>query len=311
MRRAAVAMALMAAGPLGAQTLTVPGPAGPLEGQAIAVPGAAHAVVIVPGSGPTDRDGNSAATGLRSDAYRLLAEGLAAAGVASIRIDKRGFGGSARAVADPNTVTIADYAEDVAAWVEVGRALAPCVWVGGHSEGAVVALVAAGQGVEGLCGLVLLTPPGRPLGTILLDQLRANPGVAPFMDELERIVRGLEDGALTEPAAMSEPLRPFLPVDLQRFMVDLFGYDPAATAAAWEGPALIVSATADLQLSAEDADILARAMPQARTLVLDGATHVLKTDVPGAPLATYTDPAIPLHPDLVPGIVAFLEETAP
>ena len=47
-------------------------------------------------------------------------------------------------------------------------------------------------------------------------------------------------------------------------------------------------------------------MPQAHRLDLPKATHMLKSDVPGQPLASYTDPSLPLHPGLIDGIVTFL-----
>ena len=52
--------------------------------------GAETAVLLIAGSGPTDRDGNN--RGLRCDCYRLLAEALAAAGYAVLRYDKRAIG---------------------------------------------------------------------------------------------------------------------------------------------------------------------------------------------------------------------------
>jgi hypothetical protein len=84
--------------------LTVPGPAGALEGEAILVPGAQAGVIIVPGSGPTDRDGNSRAD-LRTDSYKLLAKGLATAGISTLRIDKRrgAAASEARSAAGPDT----------------------------------------------------------------------------------------------------------------------------------------------------------------------------------------------------------------
>ena len=121
----------------------IPGPIGPLEGAVIPVPGGRDVVVIVPGSGPTDRDGNGPVFGLASDSYRLLAEGLAARGVASIRIDKRGMFGSRGAVTDGNRVTLNDYADDLCRWGDEAATLAPRVWLAGHSEGGVVALIAA------------------------------------------------------------------------------------------------------------------------------------------------------------------------
>lgn len=61
-----------------------PGPQGPLKGTMLAPEAkAAPVVLILPGSGPTDRDGNSG-LGIRASTYRLLAEGLAARGIASV-----------------------------------------------------------------------------------------------------------------------------------------------------------------------------------------------------------------------------------
>src|SRR5687768_14781424 len=88
-----------------------PGPLGPLRGTLL-VPDDARAVVLMlPGSGATDRDGNS--PGMSPAPLRLIAEGLAARGIATLRVDKRGLRGSAGAIADANRVALADYAGDV------------------------------------------------------------------------------------------------------------------------------------------------------------------------------------------------------
>jgi uncharacterized protein len=108
-----------------------PNPSGPLKGTMLsAVNSDGPVVLIIPGSGPTDRDGNSP-LGIKASTYRLLAEGLAKNGITSIRIDKRGMFGSAGAVPDANTVTIADYVTDVHSWVAViqKRTGQRCVWL--------------------------------------------------------------------------------------------------------------------------------------------------------------------------------------
>src|SRR3954466_8477510 len=87
--------------------LTAPGPQGPLAGTLLDAGKGAPVVLIIPGSGPTDRDGNNP-MGATAAPYRLLAEALADNGVSTVRIDKRGLGGSKAAVADGNKVTIAD-----------------------------------------------------------------------------------------------------------------------------------------------------------------------------------------------------------
>ena len=145
--------------------LEAPGPHGPLKATLV-MPDAgsgrqAPAVLIIPGSGPTDRDGNNP-LGIKAATYRLLAEALAQRGLSTVRIDKRGMFASGGAIPDANNVTINDYANDVHAWIKVikGKTGAPCVWALGHSEGGLVALAAA-QNPDGLCGLILVSTPGR------------------------------------------------------------------------------------------------------------------------------------------------------
>lgn len=118
------------------------GPRGPLRGTMSAPPVfGAPLVLIIPGSGPIDRDGNSL-PGVRASTYRLITERLAERGIASVRVDKCGHFGSHSAVPDGNAVTIQDYAADARTWIAAIRKEtgASGVWVPGHSAGGLVAL---------------------------------------------------------------------------------------------------------------------------------------------------------------------------
>lgn len=289
-----------------AEPVQIPGPQGPLEAEMLAPDGAKHVVVIIPGSGPTDRDGNSPQAGIATDSYRLLAEQLAEHKIASLRIDKRGFFGSAKAIVDPNDVTIEAYAEDARKWVQRASSIAPCVWIAGHSEGGLVALVAAQNAPETLCGLILLASPGRPIGKLMIEQLGANPANAPLMPEIRTIITDLEKGLSRNPSQISAILRPMFSAGLQRYMIDLFSYDPKQIAETWHGSTLIVQGDEDMQVHLNDAEMLASAMPQAHRMNLAGGTHMLKLSVKENPFATYTDRSLPLHENLVPGIISFL-----
>src|SRR5207302_1087272 len=121
---------LMTAAALASIPLSALGPNGPLAGTYLDAGRSAPVVLIIPGSGPTDRDGNNP-LGVTAAPYRLLAEALAGKGVSSVRIDKRGMFGSKAAVPDPNNVTITDYAADVHQWIAAirKRTGAHCVWV--------------------------------------------------------------------------------------------------------------------------------------------------------------------------------------
>lgn len=287
--------------------LEVAGPQGPLAGTLLRPAAAqAAAALILPGSGPTDRDGNNPA-GVKAGPYRLLAEGLAARGIATLRIDKRGMFGSEAAVADANAVTIPDYVADTAA-LRAATGV-PCVWLIGHSEGGLIALAAARE-VEGLCGLVLVAAPGRPLGDVIKAQLRANPFNAPLLPAAEAAIDALAAGNPVDPASLPAPLLPLFRPAVQGFLIGAFALDPARLAAEVRLPLLIVQGGKDIQVPVTDAERLKAAKAGAVLAVLPDANHVLK-DVAGESradnLATYQSPDLPLGQGVVATIAGFIQ----
>jgi pimeloyl-ACP methyl ester carboxylesterase len=287
-----------------------PGPLGPLKGSLLMPAGKLRAaMLIIPGSGPTDRDGNNR-LGIRAAPYRLLAEGLAAKGIASVRIDKRGMFESRAAIRDANQVTIADYAADAHAWAKAIRARtgAPCVWLLGHSEGGLIALAAA-QDPADICGLVLVSAPGRRLGDVLRQQLRASPAFAPVLEPALANLGALEAGRRVEAPTANPTMMALFAPQVQGFLISLLSYDPAKLVGAVAKPVLIVQGERDLQVSLEDARTLAAADTKARLYLIPGANHVLKSvasDDRAANFATYGDPALPLAPGIVDTIAAFV-----
>jgi pimeloyl-ACP methyl ester carboxylesterase len=311
-----LALALLAASsavPVGTPIETLieaPGPSGPLRGTMLspAAAPAAPVVLILPGSGATDRDGNNPA-GVRGSTYRLIAEGLAARGVASVRIDKRGLFASSAAVPDPNKVTIADYAADVRSWTGSIRAKtgARCVWLLGHSEGGLIALVAARA--PDVCGLILVSAGGRPIGTVMREQLRANPANAPLLGQAMAAIDALEAGRHVDIAGLDPALAPLFAPQVQDFLISLFSYDPARLIAGYDRPVLIVQGLRDIQVAEADARRLAQADPKARLVLLPDTNHVLKTfgsDDRAANFASYNDPSLPLAPRVAETIATFV-----
>lgn len=290
--------------------LELAGPLGPLRGSYIAPAADRPLVLIIPGSGPVDRDGNSPG-GVSAATYRLLAETLAIHGIGSLRIDKRGMFGSASAVADANAVTIADYAGDTAGWVAqlAGLTGRSCVWLAGHSEGGLVALATAAANPDRLCGLVLLAAPGRPLGTLLREQIAANPANASLLDEANAVIDRLEAGEHVPADSMTPILTKLFAPQVQGFLIDAMARDPANLAAGTDLPLLILQGEADLQVKAKDAHALAAARPDARLVLLPGLSHTLKqvrgSDI-AANYATYLDPALPIDPRVAEAIAEFL-----
>ncbi|MFN3776368.1 alpha/beta hydrolase [Sphingomonas parapaucimobilis] len=297
--------------PMADRDIAAPGPEGPLKGSWTGPEGAKVPVVLmIPGSGPTDRDGNSP-RGLKAASLRLLAEGLAAKGIASVRIDKRGMFASAGAIPDANKVTIDDYAADTRAWIAAIRAKtgAPCVWVLGHSEGGLVALDTAAARPAGLCGVIAVSTPGRRLGEVMRAQLHANPANAPILADADRAIALLEAGHTIPAASLTPPLSMLFADVIQPFLVNSFAKDPAKLAATTTKPLLIVQGEADLQVTVEDARTLKAAQPKATLILLPKVNHVLKTvegESRGANLATYADPNLPIAPGVVTAVADFI-----
>jgi pimeloyl-ACP methyl ester carboxylesterase len=282
--------------------------AGELHGTLLSAGEKRPVVLIVPGSGPTDRDGNNP-LGVNADSYRLLAEALAAQGISSVRVDKRGMFAS-RAAGDANAVTVAAYAEDYRAWIDAIRAETgrKCVWLLGHSEGALM-VSAAAEGRKDVCGLILVAGMGRRLGDVLRGQLQANPANAPLIDQAFAAIADLEAGRHTDTSAMHPALLPLFAPAVQDFLISMMAQDPVELVRRARVKTLIVQGTADLQVTLEDARLLDKA-PRTTLRSIAGMNHVLK-DSPGdraANLATYSNPGLPLAPRLAAVIEDFIED---
>jgi uncharacterized protein len=292
------------------RVLEAPEPQGHLGGVLLtAVPPSIAVVLIIPGSGPTDHDGNNQ-RGLRADTYRLLAQGLAERGISSLRIDKRGMYSSATAAADANAVTIADYAADVRTWVRLLRQQlhVRCVWLLGHSEGGLVAMAAAQERPD-VCGLVLVATAGRPLAEVLRAQLRSQTLDGPLQHAAFATLDALQAGRRVPAEDLPRPLLPLFRPQVQGFLISAFSYDPAQLLKSYAHPLLIVQGERDLQVSSEDARLLAQAAPRAQLLLLAEANHVLKqvsSNERAANLATYSEANLPLAPGVADGIADFI-----
>ncbi|MBB5746932.1 alpha/beta hydrolase [Brevundimonas variabilis] len=296
-------LATLASGPV-ETPVTLPSEPAPLQGTMLAPEGETRAVaVIIAGSGPTDRDGNSP-LGVNAATYRLLAEGLAEQGIATVRYDKRGIAGSAAAATAEADLRFGQMADDAAGWARLAAATTgrECAWLIGHSEGALVAEVAA-RNAEGICGLVLLAGAGRPAGVVIREQLASVP--EPLKTEAFAALSELEAGRTTQgPPALAALFR----ASVQPYLISWLPLDPAELLATYPGPVLIGQGTTDLQVGMADAEALATARPDATLARWDGVNHLLKIAPAdrAANIATYADPALPLAPGVVETVATFI-----
>lgn len=267
-----------------------------------------HAVIIA-GSGPTDRDGNNRA-GLRTDTYKLLAQALAERGIATVRYDKRGVGGSAALLSSEHDLSVEQFATDaakVAAWTRERAHGAPLVLIG-HSEGGIVALLAAKR--AGAKALVLLATPGRPYGVILREQF-SRPGVPRVVNATAvRIITSLEQGKEVPhiDPALALVFRP----SVQPFLISIMKIDPAERLRAVHLPAMIIGGGLDIQIGKTDFDALTGIGASDDAYWDPTMGHTLKEMSPNAQSLrrAYTDPSLPLSVGLAERIAKFINDQA-
>ncbi|MEP3245957.1 MAG: alpha/beta fold hydrolase [Sneathiella sp.] len=284
------------------------GPLGPLKGAYVTnAEQNAPTVIMIPGSGPTDRDGNNP-YGIRAFTYKYLAEDLAKNGIHSVRIDKRGLYLSASAVQNANDVTLHKYVEDIHSWINRLRILPhiSCVWLLGHSEGGLVALLSA-QELSDICGIVLVSTPGQPFGDILRRQLKDNPANAAILPQALEAIAQLENGNTVSVDDFHPALQKLFYPDVQNYLIDLMSYDPATLISKVSRPILILQGDKDLQTKPEDARILSQANSKAHLKMLQNTNHVLKTVTTNNQLENLETYGISTLP-LVPGIAGYISD---
>ncbi len=267
------------------------------------------AALIVAGSGPTPRDGSVGT-------YRLIAEGLAAAGIRSLRYDKRGVGESRALVKREDDLVFETFVDDAVALLRnlAARPDVSASFIIGHSEGALIATLAAQKAP--VQGIALLAGMGRRFNVVLREQLMAvplppaqEPARQKGLDILAKLARGERVNDI--PPEQMVLFRP----SVQPFLISLMAIDPAAELAKVSVPVLLARGGSDIQVSAADLDALAKARPDARILRLTATNHVFKpapvdTSDRAAQLASYK-PDAPLSPGFMPALAGFIGGVKP
>lgn len=274
-------------------------------------------VLIISGSGPTDRDGNSPLLKGPNNSLKLLAEGLASNGIASLRYDKRGVGetGKEMLLAAQKAKTVfreADlrfdaYIDDAVLWGQKlrGDKRFSTVTIAGHSEGSLIGMIAARKLPAD--NFVSIAGAGRPAGQILLEQVK--PQFTPeLFKQTEEIINLLVAGQ--SPSSVPPQLNMLFRPGIQPYMISWLCYDPAKEIAALTTPVLIIQGTTDIQVGVEDGRRLAVAEPKAKLFIVEGMNHVLKqvSKEGEKQAASYSDPSLPVSPALINEISRFVNK---
>ncbi len=273
-------------------------------------------VLLIAGSGPTDRDGNSPAPignlgTIKAASYRLLSDSLVQQGIAVVRYDKRGVGKSTNLLSGEKDMRFDAYITDAVGFIMQLKAdkRFSRVIVAGHSEGSLIGMMATQK--AGADAFISIAGPGSDVTSSLKAQLGpqlTGDDKQQTFAALDSLKAGFTLSRLpTKITAVQQLFRP----SVQPYMISWMKYDPAAQIKSLTVPVLIVQGKRDLQVTVGDAEKLKAARPKDRLLLLDRMNHVLKdvsTDDRLANFNTYVTADLPLSPGLATAIVEFIKQ---
>ena len=266
--------------------------------------GLGNLIIIIPGSGPTDRNGNNPQAGENNNLL-MIAEALSDAGHYSLRYDKRGIGESKDLVKKESDMNFHDSINDVLSWISKykNESRFEKIILLGHSEGALIAAEACT--ISDDCdALISVSGTATSAHELLLTQLKSQ---SEETYELSvPIVKELLKGNIVPevPVSLFNLFRP----SVQPYLISWFSYDPVRIMAGITNPVLIIHGDRDLQISHEEAKILHEALDGSKLEIIQGMNHVLK-DAPedfAGNIATYSNPDLPLSENFMKKVIEFI-----
>lgn len=265
----------------------------------IGSPDSKTVIVVIAGSGPTDRNGNQPPM-LVNNSLKLLAEGLANQGYNVFTFDKRVLA-QIKNKEVPEGITFENSVDDVILITHRLREQFANIIIAGHSEGALIGTLAAQK--TSAKAFISLAGPAQSIDKIITKQLMEK---APFLKvKTEEIFAQLRKGQIvTDVIPMLQNL--FLPTN-QPYLISWMKYDPSLEIAKLDMPILIINGTKDLQVEENEAKLLHQAQPSSKLALIEGMNHIFKNiEIDEDNLKSYNNSKLPLHPELIPTITKFL-----
>lgn len=263
--------------------------------------------IIIPGSGPTDRDGNNP-LGVAANSYKMLAHALDSQNIASFRYDKSFIGKSTvtgfkeEDVSFENSIqdveNIIDYLQDTLGYKNI--------YLMGHSEGSLIGMVVAKR--KKIKGYISLAGMGRPFDTIVEEQMETQEYPDSLKTKTTFIFRQLKEGKLVNNIPAS--LEVLFNKSIQPYLISLLKYDPVQEIKKVNCPILIMQGSCDIQIKEEDAKNLHNANTKSSIEIIPGMTHTLKNagDDCADHNKTYTDSSLPLDANLIKSVSGFIQK---
>ena len=258
-------------------------------------------VLIISGSGPTDRDGNQ--PNLKNNSLKYLAEGLAKSGIASLRYDKRGIGQSKIEISE-SELRFEDYIKDAQNWISELKKDTRFnkIVVIGHSEGSLIGMIAAKNANPDK--YISIAGISKTADQIILEQTKSLP--SELHSEIEVVLDSLRHGIIVKNT--NPKLAMLLRPSVQPYMISWIKYNPSEEIKKLDVPILIIQGITDIQVGVENAQQLADSNKNTELKIIENMNHILKNSEMDRTknIATYMNPDLPINEEVIPTIVDFI-----
>ena len=257
-------------------------------------------IILIPGSGPTDRDGNNAM--MKNNSLKFLAENLIKKNIATYRYDKSvlSFTKDDKEKIDSLTLDVfINEAKSVISYFKKEPNYSKII-VAGHSQGSLVGMIAANNTAD---GFISLAGAGRSIDNILIEQIEKQ---APFLKEdTEKILAELTKGNTVDD--FNPMLNSLFNKSVQPFLISWIKFSPQEEIKKLTIPVLVINGLKDIQVSSTEAELLHKANKNSQLYLIKNMNHLFK-EIKGdinENMGSYNNPNLPVMEELTTIITTF------
>ncbi|SHN02828.1 alpha/beta hydrolase [Flavobacterium xinjiangense] len=259
-------------------------------------------VILIAGSGPTDSDSNQKV--MTNNSLKYLSEELSKNNQAVFSYDKRIIAQMAAGTVNEARLSFDDFINDAKEVIRFFKNQKKYnkIIVAGHSEGSLIGMLAANENTD---AFISLAGAGRTIDAVLLEQIEKQ---APFLkEEVQKDLEILKSGQTFE--LKNKMLASLFRESVQPYMISWIKYNPQNEIKKLQVPVLIINGTKDLQVTVSEAELLKKAKPEAKLMVIDNMNHIFK-EIKGDDaenMGSYSDPNLAVTEKLVTAINLFIK----
>ncbi|MFE3846740.1 alpha/beta hydrolase [Flavobacterium sp. LB3P45] len=259
-------------------------------------------VILIAGSGPTDRDGNQ--KGMTNNSLKYLSEELSKNNQAVFSYDKRIIAQMAAGTVNEATLSFDDFINDAKEVIRFFKNQKKYnkIIVAGHSEGSLIGMLAATENTD---AFISLAGAGRTIDAVLVEQIEKQ---APFLkEEVQKDLDILKSGQTFE--LKNKMLTSLFRESVQPYMISWIKYNPQNEIKKLQIPVLLINGTKDLQVNVSEAELLKKAKPEAKLEIIENMNHIFK-EIKGDDaenMKSYSDPNLRVTEKLVIAINLFIK----